>query len=382
MPKHVPVLSGIQPSKSAYSQVVEANGFVFVAGQVGEDPATGEVVAGGIEAETRAMFANLERCLKAVGLGLADVVKSTVYLVDIDDWAAYNQVFRRCSPSSRRPGRRSPSAGSSRPTGSRSRSSPPAEPAVTPELSRSAGRLTASDQDARGGGCRSTRTGRSSSAPRTWSGSSPATTSPRSSSAGSPASGTSRSGRTRSSSSCRSTATPTRRATWSACGRRDARSTRSTDRDLRTPDELRAAEAETLAAMRAGSMSSTRRRSSTAAGAATPTSCSGWRRRATSAWSYEVADTKLARRVKAAALLQMCVYADRLTELQGVAAGEILVVTGDGVEHPSGSPTTPRSTGRPSSGSRRASSAARAAAGDLSRPGRPLPGVRLVSRLC
>jgi 2-iminobutanoate/2-iminopropanoate deaminase len=94
MPKHVPVLSGIQPSKSAYSQVVEANGFVFVAGQVGEDPATGEVVAGGIEAETRAMFANVERCLKAVGLGLSDVVKSTVYLVDIDDWAAYNQVFR------------------------------------------------------------------------------------------------------------------------------------------------------------------------------------------------------------------------------------------------------------------------------------------------
>ena len=94
MPKSVPVLPGIQPSKSAYSQVVEANGFVFVAGQVGEDPATGEVVPGGIEAETRAMFANVERCLKAVGLGLDDVVKTTVYLVDIADWAAYNQVFR------------------------------------------------------------------------------------------------------------------------------------------------------------------------------------------------------------------------------------------------------------------------------------------------
>ena len=94
MPKSVPVLPGIQPSKSAYSQVVEANGFVFVAGQVGEDAATGEVVPGGIEAETRAMFANVERCLKAVGLGLGDVVKTTVYLVDIADWAAYNQVFR------------------------------------------------------------------------------------------------------------------------------------------------------------------------------------------------------------------------------------------------------------------------------------------------
>jgi 2-iminobutanoate/2-iminopropanoate deaminase len=94
MPKLVPVLPGIQPSKSAYSQVVEANGFVFVAGQVGEDPATDDVVPGGIEAETRAMFANVERCLKAVNLSLDDVVKTTVYLVDIADWAAYNQVFR------------------------------------------------------------------------------------------------------------------------------------------------------------------------------------------------------------------------------------------------------------------------------------------------
>lgn len=94
MPKNVPVLPGIQPSKSAYSQVVEANGFVFVAGQVGEDPATGSVMPGGIEAETRAMFGNVERCLRAVGLGLGDVVKTTVYLVDIADWSAYNDVFR------------------------------------------------------------------------------------------------------------------------------------------------------------------------------------------------------------------------------------------------------------------------------------------------
>jgi 2-iminobutanoate/2-iminopropanoate deaminase len=98
MPKSVPVLPGIQPSRSAYSQVVEANGFVFLAGQVGEDPATEDVATGGIEAETRAMFANVERCLKAVGLGLGDIVKSTVYLVDIADWAAYNQVFREVFP--------------------------------------------------------------------------------------------------------------------------------------------------------------------------------------------------------------------------------------------------------------------------------------------
>lgn len=98
MPKLVPVLPGIQPSKSAYSQVVEANGFVFVAGQVGEDPATGEVVQGGLDAETRAMFANVRRCLQAVGLGLDDIVKTTVYLVDMDDWAAYNAVFREIFP--------------------------------------------------------------------------------------------------------------------------------------------------------------------------------------------------------------------------------------------------------------------------------------------
>jgi 2-iminobutanoate/2-iminopropanoate deaminase len=98
MSKRVPALPGIQPSTSAYSQVVEANGFVFVAGQVGNDMATGDVVPGGVEAETRALFANIERCLAAVGLGLGDIVKSTVYLVDMDDWAAYNDVFRELFP--------------------------------------------------------------------------------------------------------------------------------------------------------------------------------------------------------------------------------------------------------------------------------------------
>lgn len=98
MPKHVPTLSGIQPGTSAFSQVVEANGFVFLAGQVGEDHATGEVAPGGIGPQTRAMFANVERCLQAVGLGLGDVVRATVYLVDMADWAAYNEVFREIFP--------------------------------------------------------------------------------------------------------------------------------------------------------------------------------------------------------------------------------------------------------------------------------------------
>ncbi|MGZ8528732.1 MAG: TM0106 family RecB-like putative nuclease, partial [Candidatus Limnocylindrales bacterium] len=104
--------------------------------------------------------------------------------------------------------------------------------------------------------------------------------------------------------------------------------------DLKTPDQLRAAEAETVAAMRAGRQVIYQ-----------ATFFDGrWRGHADfllrvettsnlGSWSYEIADTKLTRRVKAAAILQMCVYADRLTQLQGVAPREIVVVTGDGAEH-------------------------------------------------
>ena len=85
----------------------------------------------------------------------------------------------------------------------------------------------------------------------------------------------------------------------------------------------------------AASTSSTRGRSSTAPGAGRPTSCSASRRRRDFGdWSYEIADTKLARKLKVAALLQMATYAERLTVLQGVAPEWIHVVTGDGVSRP------------------------------------------------
>lgn len=99
MPKQVPVLDGIQPGPSAFSQVVEANGFVFVAGQVGDDPATKKVVEGDFAAEVRAALDNVRRVLGAVGLDLADVVKSTVYLTDISDFARYDAIFREYFPS-------------------------------------------------------------------------------------------------------------------------------------------------------------------------------------------------------------------------------------------------------------------------------------------
>jgi len=105
--------------------------------------------------------------------------------------------------------------------------------------------------------------------------------------------------------------------------------------ELRTPDQLRAAEAETLAAMRAGRDVIYQ-----------ATFFDGrWRGHADfllrverpsglGAWGYEIADTKLTRTVKANAILQMCVYADGLTRLQGIAPEFVHVVTGDGTAHP------------------------------------------------
>lgn len=99
MPKVVPIIPGSAGNVGAFSQVVEANGFVFLAGQVGDDPTTGRVVEGGIEAETRQALANITRLLEAVGLGLSDVVQARTYLVDMVDFGIYNAVWREHFPS-------------------------------------------------------------------------------------------------------------------------------------------------------------------------------------------------------------------------------------------------------------------------------------------
>jgi 2-iminobutanoate/2-iminopropanoate deaminase len=98
MPKLVPALPGIEPSSLPFSKVVEANGFVFLAGQVGDAPGHDGAVPGGIEAETRAMLDNVGRLLRAAGLDYKDVVKATVYLVDFDEFAAMNAVYRTYFP--------------------------------------------------------------------------------------------------------------------------------------------------------------------------------------------------------------------------------------------------------------------------------------------
>jgi 2-iminobutanoate/2-iminopropanoate deaminase len=99
MPKRVLTGADIPAGSLPFSPVVEANGFVFLAGQVGDVPGTPGAVAGGIEAETRAMLENVGRLLRAAGLDYRDVVKATVYLRDFDDFAAMNRVYREFFPS-------------------------------------------------------------------------------------------------------------------------------------------------------------------------------------------------------------------------------------------------------------------------------------------
>jgi 2-iminobutanoate/2-iminopropanoate deaminase len=78
-----------------YSQAIKANGFVFVAGQLGLAPAEGTIVPGGITAQTEQVFANLRAILEASGASLDQVVKTTVFLQDLGDFAAMNEVYAR-----------------------------------------------------------------------------------------------------------------------------------------------------------------------------------------------------------------------------------------------------------------------------------------------
>jgi 2-iminobutanoate/2-iminopropanoate deaminase len=98
MPRTVPQLPGVEPGALPFSQVVEANGFVFLAGQVGIEPGSAGVVPGGAGPETRATLDNVGRLLAAVGLGYEDVVRCTVYLRDMTDFAAMNEVYRTYFP--------------------------------------------------------------------------------------------------------------------------------------------------------------------------------------------------------------------------------------------------------------------------------------------
>jgi 2-iminobutanoate/2-iminopropanoate deaminase len=76
-----------------YSQAIVAGGFVYTAGQVALDPATMNLVPGDVRAQTERVLTNLTAVLEAAGTSLARVVKTTVYLASMDDFAAMNEVY-------------------------------------------------------------------------------------------------------------------------------------------------------------------------------------------------------------------------------------------------------------------------------------------------
>jgi 2-iminobutanoate/2-iminopropanoate deaminase len=78
-----------------YSQAVAANGFVFASGQIPIDPETGQFVEGGIVEQTEQVLRNVSNLLEAAGTSLARVVKTTVFLADMDDFAAMNETYAR-----------------------------------------------------------------------------------------------------------------------------------------------------------------------------------------------------------------------------------------------------------------------------------------------
>lgn len=77
-----------------YSQAIRAGNFIFTAGQVGLDPQTGQLTEGGIREQTHTALRNLQAVLEAAGCTFANVVKTTVFIMDMGDFAAMNEVYK------------------------------------------------------------------------------------------------------------------------------------------------------------------------------------------------------------------------------------------------------------------------------------------------
>lgn len=95
MPLDVVATTGAPKAIGPYSQGIMVGGFVFTAGQVALDPATGELVAGGIADQTTRALENLRAVLAAAGSSPSQVIKTTVFLVDMADFAQMNEVYGR-----------------------------------------------------------------------------------------------------------------------------------------------------------------------------------------------------------------------------------------------------------------------------------------------
>ncbi len=89
-----PIVTSAAPAAiGPYSQAIEVNGFVYASGQLPIDPATGAFPEGGVQEQTRQSLLNLKAILEEAGLTLANVVKTTVYLADMGDFAAMNEIY-------------------------------------------------------------------------------------------------------------------------------------------------------------------------------------------------------------------------------------------------------------------------------------------------
>jgi len=85
----------LAPPAGPFSHAIEVGGFLYFSGQVGQDPATGKVVEGGIVAETERVFRNLSAVLKAAGKNFDDVARAGVYLTSMNDFVAMNGIYAK-----------------------------------------------------------------------------------------------------------------------------------------------------------------------------------------------------------------------------------------------------------------------------------------------
>jgi 2-iminobutanoate/2-iminopropanoate deaminase len=90
--------NGAPAAIGPYSQGIASGDLVFCSGQLGLDPSTGEMVEGGVEAQAERALRNLGAVLDAAGVGMNDVVKTTIFLARIEDFAAVNTVYARFMP--------------------------------------------------------------------------------------------------------------------------------------------------------------------------------------------------------------------------------------------------------------------------------------------
>ncbi|MFN2455496.1 MAG: RidA family protein [Pyrinomonadaceae bacterium] len=93
--KQVVVTKNAPEAIGPYSQAVRAGGFVFASGQIPIDPQTGEFVSGGVAEQTEQVLRNLAAVLEAAGSNFDSIVKTTVFLADMNDFAAMNEIYAR-----------------------------------------------------------------------------------------------------------------------------------------------------------------------------------------------------------------------------------------------------------------------------------------------